>query len=339
MSESAAFQGFQFVQGAGPVGFEQAGETAIGEKLAASLAGGAVVRLIVGKLDALDGAAATGTGLVEAAVHGHFGAECGDFLGKSGGSFRAKAGDPGIQGLLEGVVELRPVGVCEAAGELHGGEPGGVENLVGVGVAAAGEDARVGEGALEGAIFPGEGQAEGFEAAVEDFQAAGVDFSQGGFRPEEEEGCAPFGASFRQLQRSGGEVKSGEGVAAGELGCGGTPVEAAGNHEVQDEPDVVFEAEGDALADAAQAGDALAFGFADGRVDGAEEEEPVDTDGQERLAEHPGLKGGEVGHDVGEFRHGTRLRLCGDLRKGELCAEWAGEGRILVPLEPAQRPR
>ena len=152
------------------------------------------------------------------------------------------------------------------------------------------------------------------------------------------EGCAAFGASLSELQGAGGEVEGGEGIAAGEFGCGGAPVEAAGNHEVKHEPDVVFEAQGDALADAAEAGDALAFSLADGRIHGAEKEEALDADGLEGLAEHAGLKGGEIGRDVGEFGHGSRLRLCLDLRKRDLCAEGAGEGRILVPLELAGRP-
>ena len=51
---------------------------------------------------------------------------------------------------------------------------GGVEDLVGVGVADAGEDTRVGEGALEGAVFGGEGLLEGFGGEGERVKAAGV---------------------------------------------------------------------------------------------------------------------------------------------------------------------
>ena len=46
----------------------------------------------------------------------------------------------------------------------EGRELGGVQYLVGVGVADAGEDTRVGEGALEGAIFSRESLLEGFFA-------------------------------------------------------------------------------------------------------------------------------------------------------------------------------
>ena len=45
----------------------------------------------------------------------------------------------------------------EFAGLREGRELGGVEDLVGVGVAYAGEDAWVSEGALEGTVLGGEG--------------------------------------------------------------------------------------------------------------------------------------------------------------------------------------
>ena len=55
------------------------------------------------------------------------------------------------------------------------------------------------------------------------------------------------------------KVEGGEGVAAGEFGLSGLPVQAAGDHEVQHQPEVAFDADGDALADAADADDLLAF--------------------------------------------------------------------------------
>jgi hypothetical protein len=48
-------------------------------------------------------------------------------------------------------------------GERDGRELGGVQDLVGVGVADAADEARIGEGALEGAVFRGEGGAEAGE--------------------------------------------------------------------------------------------------------------------------------------------------------------------------------
>ena len=63
----------------------------------------------------------------------------------------------------------------------------GVEDLVGVRVADAGEDAWVGEGSLEGAVFCGECGAEAFEVGGEDVDAARVDVFECFFVGEEME--------------------------------------------------------------------------------------------------------------------------------------------------------
>jgi hypothetical protein len=87
----AALEGFEFVEGARPVGAEQAREAAVGEDLAAGLAAGAVVGFVVGVADALDFLAAARAGLVELAVDGEVGAEGGDFFGKRFVGFGAQA--------------------------------------------------------------------------------------------------------------------------------------------------------------------------------------------------------------------------------------------------------
>ncbi len=78
----ATFEGFEFVEGARPVGAEETGEAAVGEELAAGLAGGAVIGLVVGVSDALDLFAAARARLPVAAVDGHVLAEGGDFFGE-----------------------------------------------------------------------------------------------------------------------------------------------------------------------------------------------------------------------------------------------------------------
>jgi hypothetical protein len=88
------FQGFQLVESAGPVCFEEAGQASVCEDLSAGLALGAVVGLVVGVADALYGLAAGWAGLSEAAVDGHVAAEGGDLLGKVSGGLRVEAVDP-----------------------------------------------------------------------------------------------------------------------------------------------------------------------------------------------------------------------------------------------------
>ena len=121
---------------------------------------GAVVGFVVGVADALDGAAAARAGLAEAAVDGEFRAECGDVLGKflSGFGLRRSihSGERGARGSQKAL----PLFWLEFVGERDGRELSGVEDLVGVGVADAANEARIGESALEGAVFAGERGAE-----------------------------------------------------------------------------------------------------------------------------------------------------------------------------------
>src|SRR3984885_776381 len=67
-ARSAAFQGFQFIQRARPIGSQQTRKTAFSKHLAACLAARAVVRFIVGVANALHLLPATRTGLIEATM-------------------------------------------------------------------------------------------------------------------------------------------------------------------------------------------------------------------------------------------------------------------------------
>ena len=89
-----------------------------------------------------------------------------------------------------------------------------MEDLVGVGVADAREDAWVGEGSFEGSVFLSEGDAEFVECAGEDVDASGVDVFGGSFVGEEVEGGSAFGAGFGEDERAVGEVECGQVVAA-----------------------------------------------------------------------------------------------------------------------------
>ena len=127
----------------------------------------------------------------------------------------------------------------------------------------------------------------------------------GGLAGEEMEGGTAFGAGFGEDEGAVGEVEGGEVVAAAEFRAEGAPVETAGDHEVQDEPEAVVELDGDALADAVEGADGVAFDGFDAGLDGAEQEWAGDADVGERLAYDAWLEGGEIGGDVGEFWHGN----------------------------------
>jgi hypothetical protein len=301
---SVALEGFEFVEGAGPVGAEEAGEATIGEDFAAGLAMGAVVGLVVGVADALDGLAATGAGLAKAAMDRHFRAEGGDFFREALLGFSAETVDPESEGGAGGGEEAVPVFGLEFGSEREGRELGGVEDFVGVGVADTADEAGIGESALEGAVFSREGGAEAGEVRGEDFDAAGIEVVKGLLAADEMERSAALGAGFREDERTGGEIEGGEGVASGEFGLGRAPVETAGDHEVKNQPEIAFNTDGDALADAAEGADGFAFNAGEGRIDGAEKEDGAEAHTVEGLGEDEGFESGDVGGDVGEFRHG-----------------------------------
>ncbi len=72
---------------------------------------------------------------------------------------------------------------------------------------------------------------------------------------------------------------------------------------MDDEPEIAFEADGNALADAAQFADGAALDGCDGRVDGAQDKDALQANALEGLAEDARFERGEVGGDVGQFRH------------------------------------
>lgn len=82
-------------------------------------------------------------------------------------------------------------------------------------------------------------------------------------------------------------------------------MEAPGDHEVKDEPEIAFEAHADAFAEAPEAENFFAEGSGKGRSDGAEEKGAGDADRLERLAEDAGVKSFEVDGDIGKLGHGV----------------------------------
>jgi hypothetical protein len=66
---------------------------------------------------------------------------------------------------------------------------------------------------------------------------------------------------------------------------------------------VAFHADGDAFADAADGLDRSAIDGRERRVDSAEKEDAGQADSLEGLLKDARLKSGDVGGDIGEFRH------------------------------------
>jgi len=296
---------FEFFRGAGPVFAEEAGEGAVGEKFSSGLAGGAVVGFVGGVADALDFVAATRAGEFVAAVDGHAFAEGGDVFGEFAGGFGAELRGPVREAAADGVVKAPDFWGAEFLREGERRKLGCEENFVGVGVADAGEEARVGERALEGVIGGEKDGGELVERGVEDFEAAGIEGMEASFAGDDVKGSAFLGAGFGPEQGTIGKVESGEATRRGDFDAARLPMETAGNHEMEDEPEVVFKANADAFAKAAEAQDFLAEGRGERRSGGTEQKRAGNAHGFEGLLEDAHLEGFEIDGDVGEFGHGS----------------------------------
>jgi len=92
-------------------------------------------------------------------------------------------------------------------------------------------------------------------------------------------------------------------------------MEAAGDHEVQHEPEVLawcgFETDGDAFADASQFAHGAAVHGSEWWIDGTEKEDRTQAHLFEWLIEDARFQRGDVGGDVGEFRHSIQLAAVG----------------------------
>jgi hypothetical protein len=78
---------------------------------------------------------------------------------------------------------------------------------------------------------------------------------QGLFAAHNVQGRAALGASLGKNQGTVREIERRQSLATGELGSGRAPVQAAGDHQVKDQPKIIFYADRNALADAPQLAD------------------------------------------------------------------------------------
>jgi hypothetical protein len=88
-------------------------------------------------------------------------------------------------------------------------------------------------------------------------------------------------------------------------------VQPPGDHEVKHQPRFAVQADGDALAEAAQFHDPLAFDRREGRVEAAEQEWTVDANAFQGPTLNATLQGLDVQGNVGQLGHGSRAAVVG----------------------------
>src|ERR1051326_5555244 len=114
-------------------------------------------------------------------------------------------------------------------------------------------------------------------------------------------------AGFSECERAAREGESCEGAGAVRHNAPLAPVQPPGDHEMDDEPEIVVETNGDALADAAKRGHAMSKNRRQRRVRGAQKRWPGREDLFEHLAEDAALQSFNVNDDIGQFGHALAI--------------------------------
>ena len=121
--------------------------------------------------------------------------------------------------------------------------------------------------------------------------------------PHDVKAGALLGAGLRQEKDAAREVERGERRPSGHPRTRPLPMQAARDHQVQHEKEVVVQLEDDPLAEARDRPNRLSLDGGDRRVEGPEEEGARDPRGEERLSDDAGLERDEVRGNVGQLRH------------------------------------
>ena len=117
-----------------------------------------------------------------------------------------------------------------------------------------------------------------------------------------------LGSARWRRSSSAREVEGGEACLAGGLCAARAPVEAPCDHEVEDEEELLFEGEHDALAQPAKAQHLAPLYLGDRRVDAAQERRAHDPNALEGLALAALLQALDVEADVRKLGHASQCR-------------------------------
>src|SRR5262249_39844422 len=139
---------------------------------------------------------------------------------------------------------------------------------------------------------------------AEHFDAAGVVGLQRLLAADEMKRRPPLAAGLGEQQRAVGKVERGETDLARRLGPALLPAEAAGDHQVDDEEEVLLEPENDAFAEPPDRLDGFADGGVERRIERAHQKWVDDSDALERLAEDPRRETRPVRFEIRKFGHG-----------------------------------
>ena len=88
-------------------------------------------------------------------------------------------------------------------------------------------------------------------------------------------------------------------------------MEPAGNHQVQDEPEIAFDSDRDTLADSPEFAHDTALSIGERWLDGSKQKRGFDSNALKRLPEDAWFECSDIGGDIRQFRHAYQLAGCG----------------------------
>jgi hypothetical protein len=178
-----------------------------------------------------------------------------------------------------------------------------MQDLVRVCVADTAQDARVGERALQRVIALAQARAERGEIGPEHFHSAAIVVGELRLAREHMQRRATFRAGFGERQRAVGEFEReerGAHLAAMSLLI---PVEPAGDHEMDEDPPVAFEADRNPLADPAQREDRAPFARLQRRIRGTQQKRILENRPLQPLPGKAPFERLDIRGDVGQLGH------------------------------------
>ncbi len=180
-----------------------------------------------------------------------------------------------------------------------------MQDLVGVGVADAAEERRIGERAFERVIAPLEHRQKLLWAGREHIEAARIMFAQFAVAPHHVQRRAALAARFRQQERAVFKIKGGKLVFSRQPCAGRFPVQSSGDHQVQHEPQLIIQPDGNPLAQSPQLANGLAVSRFQRWLTGSQQERAFQADLLQALTHDAAFKCIKIDRNIGQLGHRT----------------------------------
>ena len=178
-----------------------------------------------------------------------------------------------------------------------------MQNLIGIRISDAAHDPRVRQRAFQSSILNCERSLKRFEIAGENIDAARIYIAQALLALEQVKGSAALRAGFGKHQRAVRKIESRKLISSSQLCSRDPPVQTSRNHQMQNEPQVSFKTNCNALSDAPQFAHLAPFNTRKRRFHRAQQKWARQANMLNRLADNARFESGNISGDVWKFWH------------------------------------